>query len=89
MPGTLTVKTTRTITQEVRQEITLEMKPKGAPPPAAKGNPHDVGAQAFFMKGGAKTSAASVPAKAAEAMRALEVTPVALADVSPAIPRVA
>mmetsp|Transcript_342 Transcript_342/g.670 ORF Transcript_342/g.670 Transcript_342/m.670 type:complete len:94 (+) Transcript_342:55-336(+) len=76
MPGTLTVKTIQTQVAEIRQEITLDIKPKGAAgkdSAAVKANPHDVGAQAFFLKGGAKVGGtASMPNKAASAMRAFE-----------------
>mmetsp|Transcript_72868 Transcript_72868/g.165300 ORF Transcript_72868/g.165300 Transcript_72868/m.165300 type:complete len:90 (+) Transcript_72868:105-374(+) len=69
MPGTLTVRTVMSVTEEIRQEVTLDFKPKGASA-GVTGNPHDVGAQAFFIQGGAKKDA-SMSVKAESALRAL------------------
>mmetsp|Transcript_74944 Transcript_74944/g.173793 ORF Transcript_74944/g.173793 Transcript_74944/m.173793 type:complete len:91 (+) Transcript_74944:53-325(+) len=89
MPGTLTVKTVQTLFNGVHQEIHLDIKPKGAAAQsAAKANPHDVGAQAFFMKGGAKSGSSGISVKAEEALRSLDVKHPHIEKVTPEIPRV-
>mmetsp|Transcript_81300 Transcript_81300/g.242266 ORF Transcript_81300/g.242266 Transcript_81300/m.242266 type:complete len:102 (-) Transcript_81300:66-371(-) len=88
MPGTLTVRTITTHTGQVRQEISLDIKPKGAQQNTAQGKTHDVGAAAFFSRGSQKSSAQKDSSKAGTVMRTLEAPP-ASKEITMVTPKVA